>query len=392
MPACPECGNKKTWKDGLRYVQDKSVQRFLCRSCCLRFSDPSLNDLKDHKQIQNIQRMALNRSSSLLSNRQICVTQTTETKNLAEVAPEIKAQRESTADTKGQIISFAWHLKKIGRRETTIETYSKFVEVLSKISDLNDPDSVKLAIATHFNNQNTKRSACCAYDAYLKYAGGQWEKPEYKQEHTQVFIPTNEEIQLAINSGKRMSVIFSHFIYETGARVNEAERLEWTDINREQNQVTVRASKNGKARTIPISQHLTSMLFSLSEKGKTVFPKRARGNRQIAFRTRLRTLSKIHDNPRLKKIHYHTLRHCKALREYDKTLNMQRVKRILGHKSILTTQRYVELYEELYENTQRETICEIALNIQEAKKLKEQGFTYETGEYHDDGKLFWKYK
>ncbi|MCJ7720926.1 hypothetical protein MUO98_00755 [Candidatus Bathyarchaeota archaeon] len=52
----------------------------------------------------------------------------------------------------------------------------------------------------------------------------------------------------------------------------------------------------------------------------------------------------------------------------------------------------VEVYGELYENTPRETICEIALNIQEAKKLIEQGFKYETGEYHDGGKLFSKYK
>jgi len=65
---------------------------------------------------------------------------------------------------------------------------------------------------------------------------------------------------------------------------------------------------------------------------------------------------------------------------------------VLGHRSLLTTQRYVELYEELYENRPRETICEIALNIQEAKKLIEQGFKYETGEYHDGGKLFSKYK
>ena len=86
------------------------------------------------------------------------------------------------------------------------------------------------------------------------------------------------------------------------------------------------------------------------------------------------------------------MRARKALREFDKTHNILRVKRVLGHRSLLTTQRYVELYEELYENRPRETICEIALNIQEAKKLMEQGFKYETGEYHDGGKLFWKYR
>jgi integrase len=160
----------------------------------------------------------------------------------------------------------------------------------------------------------------------------------------------------------------------------------------EKNQVTVKSSKNGKSRTMLVSQHLMGKLFSLPKKENLVFQKRAKGSRQLAFRSRMKTLARIHDNPRLKKIHYHTFRHCKALREYDKTLNMQRVKRILGHKSILTTQRYVELYEELYENTPRETVCEIALNIQEAKKLMEQGFKYETGEYNDGGKLFYKYK
>jgi len=370
LPNCPECNNSKTWKDGFRYVNDVGVQRFVCRDCGFRFSAKN--------KISNLRQN---------SNRQICVLDE-KAKNLVRAKQKNDALLES--NQKGQIINFAWHLKKLGRKETTIETYSKFVEVLSKKSDLNDPESVKLAVATHFTNQSTKRSACCAYDAYLNFVGGQWIKPNYKPEHKQVFIPTNKEIQIAINSGKRTSVIFSNLIYETGARVNEAERLEWTDLNPEQNQVTVKASKNGKSRIILVSQHLMDKLSSLQKKGKTVFPKRAKGSRQLAFRSRLRTLAKIHDNPRFQKIHYHTFRHCKALREYDKTLNMQRVKRILGHRSILTTQRYVELYEELYENTPRETVCEIALNVQEAKKLKEQGFKYETGEYHDGGKLFYK--
>jgi len=226
----------------------------------------------------------------------------------------------------------------------------------------------------------------------VKFQGLTWQKPDYKAEHKQVFIPTEEEMQLAINSGNRVSMIFSTLIYETGSRVNEAERLEWTDLNQNLNQVTVKASKNGKSRIVLVSKHLMDMFFSLPKKEETVFPKRAKGSRQVSFRLRVKTLAKIHDNPRFLKIHYHTLRHCKALREYHKTHSMQHVKRILGHKSIETTQRYVELYEELYDSTSREIICEIALNIQDAKKLKEQGFKYETGEYNDGGKLFFKYK
>lgn len=106
----------------------------------------------------------------------------------------------------------------------------------------------------------------------------------------------------------------------------------------------------------------------------------------------MKQLAEIHNNSRFRKIHLHTFRHCKALRLYHKTNNMQRVKRILGHKSIMTTQKYVELYEDLYQNQERETISEIALNIQEAKKLKDRGFQYECGSFNDGGMLFWKYK
>jgi len=106
----------------------------------------------------------------------------------------------------------------------------------------------------------------------------------------------------------------------------------------------------------------------------------------------MKRLSETHNNPRFRKIHFHTFRHCKALREFHNSQNIQRVKRILGHKSILTTQNYVELYEDLYANQERETITEIALNIQEAKKLKDRGFKYECGQFNDGGMLFWRYK
>jgi hypothetical protein len=45
----------------------------------------------------------------------------------------------------------------------------------------------------------------------------------------------------------------------------------------------------------------------------------------------------------------------------------------------MTTQRYIEIYEDIYQNKLMEYMCEIATNIQEAKKLLEQEFRYETG-------------
>jgi integrase len=357
MLRCPECGSKKIWKDGLRYVQGRPIQRYLCCSCGYRFSENCF------KECQTI------------NSRQICVSEG-EMKNLVKVEPKQKiAQRESYI--KGQLISFAWHLKKMGRSDSTIKTYLAYLELLAKDADLMNPEEIKSLLANKNNDRNTKRLICYAYDNYLKFIGISWKKPQYKQVHKKTFIPTDEELQLAINCGRKLSIVFTAFIYETGARVNEAERLEWVDLDQKRNKVTIKASKNGNARVISISKLLIQKLLSLPRKEKTVFPKRTKKVRQSCFRRRLKKLARIHDNPRFTKIHYHTFRHCKALREYHKTNSMQHVKRVLGHRSIMTTQRYVELYEEIYNDLKPDNyICEIATSAKDAKKLVEQGFEY----------------
>lgn len=45
-------------------------------------------------------------------------------------------------------------------------------------------------------------------------------------------------------------------------------------------------------------------------------------------------------NPRLLKIHFHTLRHWSPGREYERTGDIYAVKQLLGHKSIINTDRY----------------------------------------------------
>ena len=361
---CPECEGKEVWNDGFRYTNNGQIQRYVCRNCGFRFSkSPAIRR-------KNIFVNGCNNS------RQICVTQTKGTKNLIKVETiNETAQRES--NIKGQLISFAWHLKKMGRSDSTIKTYLDYLEILAKAGDLLKPEEIKLLIANNLKSRNTKCLVCYAYDSFLKFLDIPWEKPQYKQEHKRAFIPTDDELQLAVNCGRKTSLVFSLLIYETGARVNEAERLEWTDLDAERSKVTIKASKNGNARILTVSKRLINLLLSLPKKEKTVFPKRTKKVRQTTFRRRLLKLVRTHSNPRLAKIHYHTFRHCKALREYHKTKSMQHVKRVLGHKSIMTTQRYVDLYEEIYSDLKPDSyICETASTAKAAKKLIEQGFEY----------------
>ena len=330
-PVCHSCQSSKTWLDGKRYVQDRPIQRYLCRVCGYRFSE---SHKKEQKQTRD---------------RQICVPLTEDSKNLTRVKKEITLQ-ENMKNTKGQLVNFSLQLLRDGKSESTIETYTKLLKVVNKHADLLDPEAVKSVIATKYKDRNTKRLIVNAYDSYIKFVGGKWNKPKYRKEHKQVFIPTETELKFAINTGTKQTSIFSLFLYETGARLNEAERLEWTDLDKSRMIVSIKASKNGDPRKIRISENLLGLLFSLPKTSDTfVFVRKKKNARSVAFHQRMKRLANKQNNPRYLKIHPHTFRHCKALREYHKTRDILHVMSVLGHRSLVTAYRYVRLYKQTYQ-------------------------------------------
>ena len=105
----------------------------------------------------------------------------------------------------------------MGRSETTIKTYVDYLEILAKNADLFNPEEIKLLISKQ-KSRNTKRLICYAYESFLKFFDIPWEKPQYRQEHKRAFIPTENELKLAVNCGRKTSYVFTSLIYETGAR------------------------------------------------------------------------------------------------------------------------------------------------------------------------------
>jgi len=303
-------------------------------------------------------------------------------KNLVEVETRIEKQAAGAttqAEVKGKIIDFVWWMKKQGYKPTTITTYSRNINTLITLGAnvLYDPESVKETLAKHQVDVNTKYVIAASYTTFLRFLGKTWVKPRYRPEAKTVFIPTDKEIQLAINSGYRESIAFVQLLYETGCRSKEAERIEWTDLDVERRKISVKASKNGKPRIITVSKELIGKLLSLPRNCSTIFPAKAPNTRRQAFYRRMKRLARVHNNPRFLKIHHHTFRHCRALREYHKTRSPLHVKKILGHRSLLTTQRYIELYTEIYGDLKPDQyVCETASTVKEAKQLIEAGYEY----------------
>ena len=99
--------------------------------------------------------------------------------------------------------------------------------------------------------------------------------------------------------------------------------------------------KGGNARTLQLSNELLAMLKDLKkrEDGNIFNPRK--GTLNTTFMKQRNKIAKKLQNPRLKQIHFHTLRHLRATLTYYKSGgDILKVKYILGHKKLDTTGRY----------------------------------------------------
>jgi integrase len=128
----------------------------------------------------------------------------------------------------------------------------------------------------------------------------------------------------------------------------------------------------------------------LPAKSERIFPKMT-GIQHRFFDQRKHIAHKL-NNPRLLKISFRVFRHWKGTMEYHRTKDILYVKKILGHKLIENTLKYIDLDANLFGITDDQFVTKIATNVQESCKLVEIGFEYVTGEYSDGGKIFRKRK
>jgi integrase len=118
------------------------------------------------------------------------------------------------------------------------------------------------------------------------------------------------------------------------------------------------------------------MLNILPKKTEHIFNTNARSQQSYFLQLRKR-LAKRLTNPRLKEIHFHTLRHWKATQLYHQTKDILYVKEFLGHKKLDSTLRYINIEKAIYhEGTLEDFHVKIAETPKEIKGLLEVGFEF----------------
>jgi len=170
-----------------------------------------------------------------------------------------------------------------------------------------------------------------------------------------------------------------------GMRCGEAFMLKWIDFNFENRTVDITPEKGSEPRQLKLSPQLIAMLSSLQREVPQPFGCSSRHFTRTFRQQRDRIATKL-KNDRIRKIHFHTLRHWKATMEYAKTKDILHVMKILGHRNIQNTLLYTQLIN--FESDEFHSAT--AKTVQEAQKLVEAGF--ECVCEFSDAKIFRKRK
>lgn len=139
----------------------------------------------------------------------------------------------------------------------------------------------------------------------------------------------------------------THFAIETCLRASEQYSLKWSNVSFESKSLTIPLSKSGKTRRVPLSEQALHILrsFDSALESPYVFPDPLDA---------LQSKNPYHAGDHLKRIlrkaglsgNWHLLRHTGATRRLLAGVDLVTVSKILGHRTINTTMRYLHLVQD----------------------------------------------
>ena len=158
-----------------------------------------------------------------------------------------------------------------------------------------------------------------------------------------------KEVEQALSVARDNSIYLQVLTaLKTGMRSGELRRMDWEDIHWQQKIIMIPKTKSNRPRSIPLVESLAVELRAVRHKSGPVFPGERGGyTGEKQWRELLRPLQDA--IPRFRLRHkgtgtaWHLLRHSFASRYVQMGGDIYKLSRILGHSSVVTTQRYAHL-------------------------------------------------
>jgi len=170
-------------------------------------------------------------------------------------------------------------------------------------------------------------------------------------------IPTPEQMaRILIAAGPDRSLLL--VLFHTLARIDEILRLKWGDVNFQEKAVRLwtrkRRGGNWEFDWLPMNEDLEAVLWNLwqkKEQEEWVFYNSTTRTRYLYRPKLMRTICKTAGIP---KYGFHTIRHFVASYLFDKKkVSMPVISKLLRHKNLQTTERYLQAIDPRFRDTMR---------------------------------------
>ena len=165
--------------------------------------------------------------------------------------------------------------------------------------------------------------------------------PQFENARERWLTVAEEKLLLSVASPQWLSDLMILAIH-TGCRRGEILSLTWkTAVDMDRRVITVQASKRGLKKAIPVSDKLYEILKKrkkvISITGK-VF--------DVSVSALKDAFERAVEKAGIENLHFHDLRHTFATRLVQSGVDIYRVQKLLGHRSIKMTERYSHHYPE----------------------------------------------
>lgn len=173
--------------------------------------------------------------------------------------------------------------------------------------------------------------------------------PKNRENKREYFLSSEELERLATvlseeeAKGASMSsaILAIRLLILTGCRLSEILTLQWKEVDFERQCLNLSDSKTG-ARVVYLSPETLELLKTCSQDGNN--PYVVRGKKEQAHLVNLRqTWCRIREKANLPHVRIHDLRHTFASMAINQKVDLYHLSKLLGHKSIQTTERYAHL-------------------------------------------------
>lgn len=235
------------------------------------------------------------------------------------------------------IYSDKWLMYLDGRKPTK----TLFVKYINQLSKTHKPNSIKLQYASILSYIKYQKN----WKLYMDFQDIKLPKQDHINREiisVEEFNYLKKKIKIKTWHQKRNWVVFC-FLFTTGIRISELMTINLNEIN--QNKIEIKC-KGSLHRTVFISDYLNEIL-KLNKRGKLCTSKKGKS---LSHNQIIKIIRKIGIDYLNKNITPHTLRRSYATNLLRKNIDIKTVSKLMGHKNINTTSKYIYLTEnEMFE-------------------------------------------